>query len=226
MARRVLKADGEHRDARLVLANALLDQGRIADALKEALAILQTYPDSAEAWFLAGFAQAQSGQRASAERSLTEALRLDADLVDAHRVLGELLLLRGQRAEARTHLDHAITLAPDDPRAHLVIGRWFIYNGGNGDLISARRHVERVVRMASPPLDAYLLMGQIARGEEEWDEAIRYLKRATRVAPHDARVFFQLYQAYRGAGRDAEADRAFQAYLRLGKRQRAGTQGR
>ena len=131
--------------------------------------------------------------------------------------VADLLLVRGQRPEAKTHLDRALALAPDDPLVHLVFARWLLRGGTPAEQAQARPHLERALRMPSPPLEAYLLMGQLAREQKRWDEALRFLRRAAGIAPRDPRVFFQLSQAYRGAGRELEGERAYQTYVRLGR---------
>jgi tetratricopeptide (TPR) repeat protein len=211
---RVLRVDTTERDAAIVYANALLDQGFANEAAILALQATRRYPDSAEAWLVAGLAQAQANQRPNAEASLRQALTLDDSLADAHRVLGDILLAAARREESRQHLDRALTLAPDDPLVHLVLARWHLARGTPNDLVEARRHLDRPAG-PHPPLEYFLARGELARGEERWEEAIRYLRQAARMGPREYRVFFQLSQAYRGAGRGAEAEEAFHTYRRL-----------
>lgn len=220
VAARVVRAEPNDRDAAIVYANALLDQGLAHEAAMLALKATRNYPDSPEAWLVAGMAQAQAGQRPNAESSLQQALQLDEHLVDAHRVLGDLLLAAGRRDEARTHLDRALALAPEDPLVHLVLARWDLARGTPKDLAEARRHLE-LAGGPYPPVEYYLARGELARSEEHWEEAIRFLRQAAKMAPREYRVYFQLSQAYRGAGRKVEADTAFRRY-----RQLAATQAR
>jgi tetratricopeptide (TPR) repeat protein len=221
---RVLRADPTDRDAAIVYANALLDEGFANEAAMLALKATRSYPDSAEAWLVAGLAQAQANQRPNAETSLLQALQLDDGLVDAHRVLGDILLAAGRRDEARTHLDRALALAPEDPLVHLVLARWHLARATPNDLVEARRHLERPAG-PRPPAEYYLACGELARDEEHWDEAIRFLRQAAKMAPHEYRVFFQLSQAYRGAGRAAEAATAFRIYRQLAASQATHSTG-
>jgi Tfp pilus assembly protein PilF len=69
-----------------------------------------------------GTALAERGQADSAERYLTEAVRLDPGLADAHLNLGNLYAMRGRPERAALHFRKALEAKPDFGRARLNLG--------------------------------------------------------------------------------------------------------
>src|SRR5690606_37391871 len=95
-----------------VLARALLDDDRAADALEVATQGLKTAPRDPALMIAQGRAQLALGDTLAAEATLLQAVRADPKSVDALRWLATLLIRRGDPARAVKALERAIAIDP------------------------------------------------------------------------------------------------------------------
>ena len=91
----------------------LHQQGRLDEAERAYLELLQGNPRDARALHLLGLLSAQTGQAARAVNLIRRALRHDPGRFLAHRDLGNVLLGSGDFAEAVASYDRALALKPD-----------------------------------------------------------------------------------------------------------------
>ena len=96
----------------------LLEQGRLEDARLELKAVVQSDPQSTDAWILLGMADYHLRNDRDAIAELGEALKLEPSSVQAHYVLGQVYLRRSELAEAQQHLTEAY--AKDIKRADIL----------------------------------------------------------------------------------------------------------
>ena len=87
--RRALQIDPRRKEARINLAESLLESGRLGEALQEAADARRLAPDVAEAHAVLGNALLAAGDPAAAAASYAEALRRNPGLVSARRGLEE-----------------------------------------------------------------------------------------------------------------------------------------
>jgi Tfp pilus assembly protein PilF len=101
------------------LGNGLRRAGAPAEALEAMRLAVRAREAGPTPALLAELALAENaaGEKASAEKSLTAAIKLDPKYATAHYLLGNLLAARGAFKEAVTHFDRALKLEPTAPFA-------------------------------------------------------------------------------------------------------------
>ncbi|MGO9114776.1 MAG: fused MFS/spermidine synthase [Thermoguttaceae bacterium] len=96
-----------------LLATALLDEGRIDEAIEHFQKSLKIESQSAPNHFSLGVLLASRGRTDEAIEHLEEAVSLDPDHASAHSNLGVALDRRGRKDEALDHFRRAVAIAPD-----------------------------------------------------------------------------------------------------------------
>jgi len=103
-----IKLDPDDEGARHELAAVLMDAGRFADAIGHLRKICKDFPDHTDAFIDLGIAYTAQGFYREAERSLSEALKLDANDVAAHYHLASLYAFWDKRDTSLDHLQIAL----------------------------------------------------------------------------------------------------------------------
>ncbi|MGH2517463.1 MAG: tetratricopeptide repeat protein [Ktedonobacterales bacterium] len=125
ICRKRLERSPEDAAARLLLAQALLQQGQIADAATEARRVTREQPANADAHLiLSGAAMQAAGPLgripAEAETAARRAVQLQPKAAKTHVQLAEILASKKDLAGARIEADEAIKLEPRLAGAHLM----------------------------------------------------------------------------------------------------------
>jgi hypothetical protein len=114
-ARREIRSDPYSAAAHVVLASALIGQGRGHEARSAAERAVALDPNDAASQIALASAWLAEGRPEQAEIAARRAIALDPVWADAHMVLGNALLARGATADAERELDKAIALEQSDP---------------------------------------------------------------------------------------------------------------
>jgi Tfp pilus assembly protein PilF len=96
---------GPNPDVEITLANLLLEQGRIEEAIQHYQSVVQMDPSSALAHYNLAVGLHRQGHLTEAIVHYKAALKIDPNYPDADYFLGEALLQNGQADEAKIHLD-------------------------------------------------------------------------------------------------------------------------
>ncbi len=115
--------------ARLNLANAMLLDGRVEDAVREARAVLGLDRNSAAAHYVIGCARSRMGEHEAAARALQESLRIEPGVAAANYQLGKACRGLGWRDEALSALRDCLRLEPNHLSAHYVLGQLLARGG-------------------------------------------------------------------------------------------------
>jgi hypothetical protein len=116
-ARREIRSDPYSASAHVVLASALIGQGRRAEARAAAERAVAIDPNDVGSHVALASAWLAEERPEQAELAARRAIALDPSSADAHMVLGSALLARGADTDADRELDAAIMLEPTDPDA-------------------------------------------------------------------------------------------------------------
>lgn len=95
-----------------------------------------------------GMRSLESGDFASAERYLREALEMAPENAGAHADLAVALMYQRRWEEAHGELELAARLSPETPEIYLLQG--VVYRDGMGDAVQARAAWERFLAMVPP----------------------------------------------------------------------------
>jgi Flp pilus assembly protein TadD len=120
--RQVLQLQPDFAEALLNLANILVSQGRLEEAMIHCQGALRLRPDLAQAHNTLGNILVSQGKLEEAVAQCLEALRLQPNYPEAHNSLGNALSRQGKLEEAATHYQKAIDHKPEFAEARTNLG--------------------------------------------------------------------------------------------------------
>ena len=171
------------------LANALIDQGRRAEAIEQYRNAIALDASNADAHFNLGITLAESGDVPRALEQFLTTVSLDADFPEAHYNAGLALLLQGRPQEGRTHLETAIQLNPRYVEPRLGLADIML---SAGDVTGAMTQV-RAAREARPDLaEPHLRLARLLFGTGDARGALEVYREAARALPDRADVANEL----------------------------------
>lgn len=147
-----------------------------------------------------------------AEREFRAALALNPRLtVQARFPLAVVLFALQNHDEARKQFQAVLKKTGNDPNVNYYLGRLDLEDG---NLDSAIRNL--TIAVSNPPFpDAPYYLGYAYFRKKDFNSAEKWLKRATTLAPTDARIFEHLGILYHTMGREQDAQKAFGAAAKL-----------
>ncbi|OAN50296.1 hypothetical protein A6A04_02540 [Paramagnetospirillum marisnigri] len=168
---------------------ALHRAGRLDEAERLYLALLDTEPGHAMAWHLAGVVAYQTGRKPLAAERMGRAVELRPDFPEAHNNLGNALKDLGQPERALSHYDRALALKPDFPEPR--------FNRGSvlhelGRLDEAVASYQAAIALRPDYVDALSNLGLALRELDRMDEALAVLRRAVVLRPDHAEALSNL----------------------------------
>ncbi|MEP6911534.1 MAG: tetratricopeptide repeat protein [bacterium] len=198
-------------------AYQLLQQKQFGEAAKEAKAIAAQFPNDAEAWKIAGFAELNLKQYQPAIDDLQKAMDLqevlkreDPNTADA---LGQAYVLSEKYDRALPLLVAATTRAGATPDPAMLYYRG-LAEYKTGKLADAERTLNLVVKANPKDSVSLFYLGQIAIGKNDLDGGIAALNRATVIDPRFAAAWTMLTSLYlRRASLSTDSAKAAADYL-------------
>ena len=142
LAGRLVRIQPDHTDARILLANILVNQGRTERAVKEISAVIDKKPMSSKGHYLLGLIREKQGAADAAIREYKRVLMIDPDFVLAHINLASIYSKRNLAGEAAGEYNSAIAAMGRSPR-----GDWADFAGGFlGEVLveACRRNIDRL----------------------------------------------------------------------------------
>jgi tetratricopeptide (TPR) repeat protein len=118
------------------LGNALLQEGKVDEAIRHCQKALQLNPGYADGHCGLGDALDKKGRVDEAIRQYQEGLKSQPTHFMVHNSLGLALLGRGRVDEAIPHFQRAVELMPDYVDAHINLGTAFLQKGNVGEAIA------------------------------------------------------------------------------------------
>jgi Flp pilus assembly protein TadD len=221
-AAELLRDDAEReRDPSLQYAYglALVRSDHAAEAQEVFAKLVAQYGDSAEVNVILGQAHAQQGDFDAATLDFEHALQRKPEVAEAHAALGVIYLKQGRLAEAEEALRAELAVRPGDLQSASNLATVLDLQGRPEDALVFLRFV---LQAKPDHKDARYLLGKILLAKGEASLAVTHLEAAARLSPDDANVRYQLGKAYQKLGRQAEAEREFEAF-RAVKEKRRGT---
>jgi Flp pilus assembly protein TadD len=135
---------------------------------------------------------------------------LSAGIAVVHLEKGRTLLDAGNFNAAIAELSTAVSLDPKLSEAHTLLGVAYERKGLND---MARQSLEAAMRDQNDQAMHLNNLGYLAYTHGEYKEAIKYLKRATKLAPNDSRIWNNLGLAQADLGK---FDDAYKSFTRAG----------
>jgi tetratricopeptide (TPR) repeat protein len=164
----------------LGLGDALIQTGRVEEAIPHYQKALEINPDLAEAHNNLGNALLQKGKVDEAIAHYQKALEIKADYAEAHNSLGNALLQEGKVDEAISHFQKALQLKPGLAEAHYNLG---VALDQMGRVDKAIADYQKALEINPDNAKAHTNLGQDYLQEGNVKEAIPHFQRALQIEP-------------------------------------------
>lgn len=198
--------------AHSALGEALLDAGRVDEAVPHLLETLRLRPNSVRARVDLASIFSKRNQMAEAETQYRIALQIDPEDAEAHHGLGVVLAEKGDVQEAQAQLTRAIQLRPDNADSHYNLGRLYALQGNADEAIV---EFSETVRLQPDNPEAHFSLGNSFIQKDRMNDAIGEFEIAVRLRPDYLNARFNLGSALAGIGKFDEAASQFSEILRL-----------
>ena len=200
--------------ARRNYAQALIDVGRLTDAIKALEAAVppaDNHPDAATLNSL-GAALLGAGRPDHSAATLRSALRIDSDLPEAYVNLGNALSRLGDQAGAIGALGNAIRLQPGSAAAHNNLASML---HAKGDFEQATYHFERAIHSDPDYAVARYNYGRALAERKLYAQAEAQLSAALRLDPQLAEAAVSLGMVLIQTGHPQTAIEAYRQAIRI-----------
>jgi Flp pilus assembly protein TadD len=191
---------------------ALLNEGRVDEAITQFQEAIRIKPDYALAYYNLGTTLDKKGQVDEAIGLFQEAVNLASDYADARNNLGLALLGKGRVDEAISQFQEIIRLSPDYVDAHINLGMALDAKGQTDAAIS---QLQEALRLKPDNAQAHYNLGTALLDKNQTAGAIRQFQEALRLKPDCAEFHNNLGIALDAAGQTDGAIRQFQEAVRL-----------
>jgi tetratricopeptide (TPR) repeat protein len=171
------------------LGDALLQNGRVNEAITCFQKALHSQPDSANAYNHLGVALLQTGRVDEAMVYYQKALALQPDFAEAHNNLGNALLQKGSGDEAIAHFQKALELQSDYANARYNLGNALVQKGRVDEAIS---HYQQVLKIQPGFAEAHNNLGSLLLQKGQVDEAMAHFRTALEIQPDNATAQYNL----------------------------------
>jgi tetratricopeptide (TPR) repeat protein len=158
---------------------------------------------------LLGQAYAQQEDYPNALSEFSSALQLDASLPEAHYFIGLVHLQKNDFESAAAEFRSELEIRPDDPITSYHLGYTLLLQGQSANAVAI---LHKVVEVKHDYALARLALGRALLQQGDAAGAIENLEAAEKLDPNRDTTYFHLSQAYRRAGRLADAEQALATY--------------
>jgi Flp pilus assembly protein TadD len=173
------------RKAMIEDASALMDRGRLEEALPVLAQVTRDYPADDEAWYLMGWALNQLQRSVPAERALLEHLRRTPQSPKGHAQLAVSLLSQKRHAHAIEILEAGLKLKPTWRELHFNLGYAWVQLGRDDEAI---RHFRNALAHDPNHPATYTALAELLARRGERDEARRLLRQLLILDPANPRA--------------------------------------
>jgi tetratricopeptide (TPR) repeat protein len=162
------------------LGAALLETGKLQDAIGYLEQAVRIQPNFADAHNSMGVALAQAGRVQEAITHYERALQIKPNFADAHNNLGIALMRQGRLPEAIGHYEQALRIQPDYVQAQC---NWANALLRMGNLPEAIGHYEEALRIKPDFAEAHFNVGLALEKLGRTSEAIQHYQQTLRIKP-------------------------------------------
>ncbi len=180
---------------------------------KKAIALDSKYP---RAYNALGIIYYNQGKDNEAVAQFRKALQADPANDDAFYNLGVLNTLRGNHETALSYLRKGLKSNPKSIKLTYFMGLAYMQRGDSQKAIECNLHIINELDSLYTP--AYNRLGSIYCSKGDFDQAIAYHNKASRINPQDAEAFKCLGKVYADKGDYVKAQRNYQKAVLLNSR--------
>lgn len=175
-----VEAVAHNHRARTNLGIALIQAGRLDEAIVEFHRAIEIDPDASRAHYNLGNALATEGDLDGAIEQYRRTVALRPDTAEAHYNLGIALGKQGLLSQAAAAFGACLQLRPDDAEAeyHLAVA---LRSMGRAD--EAVEHGRRALDRAPDDASAHFLLGVLLDAQGRSSEALEHFRRSSQLSP-------------------------------------------
>jgi len=162
------------------LGQALINQGKIDEAIKHCFKALEIKPDFPGAHINIGHALEKKEKYNEAIDHYLKALEIKPDYAKAYYNMGLIRSKQGLINEAFDHYYKALKIRPDFPELHLNIGVALVKHGKTDEAIN---HYLKALQMSPYFAEAHNNLGIVLVKKGETDKAIGHYTKAIQIKP-------------------------------------------
>lgn len=188
-----------------LLGVALLESGRVREAVDKLETALQKRPDDPDLLYYLGQAHARLSKQV-----LDRLIERSGDSPRAHQIVGEARAATGNREAAVQEFRAALQLRPDLPGVHLALGDLYLEAA---DYENAEREYRDEARLAPGSAAAAYKLGVVLLNRGQTKEALAELNRANNLLPDMPETLLELGKAAAASGNPADAEKLFRKVL-------------
>jgi tetratricopeptide (TPR) repeat protein len=198
--------------ARNNLSRALLEKGRVDEALLLCQTVLATHPNDVTAQFNLGDGLLQEGRLDEAIAHFQKALELQPAMSGIPYSIGEAYLKKGQMDAAIRYFQRAIQLQPDYPAAFCNLGYALLQEGRRTEALAAYNQALALdPRYALAHNDLGNILLQLGRT----DQAMDHFRQAAEILPDFAEARFNMAEVFLARGRLDDAISQYKKALEI-----------
>ena len=197
----------------LALAKCYERMGRATEVEKTVARMFKVVPDGAPLHFALAEANERDSNTDGALAEYRKAAGLDPTLIGVRLRISRLLWKDRKFNEAETELEAELKNDPGSVDAKFYLASIYLYRDDNWR--RATPLLKEFVRVRPNEKNGYFELGRALLKDNQVPEALRALEKAIALGPNDASSHYLLAQAYRQAGRTADASREFETLKRL-----------
>ncbi|MDD5758580.1 MAG: tetratricopeptide repeat protein [Desulfobulbaceae bacterium] len=171
------------------LGKALVDAGRIEEAIEPFQEAARLKPNNAEIFSNLGSALGQIGRFDEAVAMHRKALELEPDSAIDHYHLGNTFLRANDLDNAVLAFSKSLSLDPNSYSAHGNLGMIFMQKG---DFSGAEKHFEKLRSLIPSNVLAYRLLAELRIAQNRREEAVELYREALMIAPEDSEILARL----------------------------------
>jgi protein O-mannosyl-transferase len=207
-----LACTADNETAQFYLGHALLQKGKVDEAIIHYQQALQIWPGYAEAYLNLGNALLRKRRVDEAIFQLQEALQSKPDYAEAQFDLGNALRQIGRMDEAITCYQKALQIQPDYAEAHNNLGNALLQKGRVEEALT---HFQRALQIIPDDASVHVNLGNALLQNGRADEAITQYQEALRIKPGYAEGHYNLGNALLHKGRAQEAITQYRQALQI-----------
>lgn len=169
------------------------------------------FPDDPEILYMATHVYSELSTDAS-QRLLTVA----PGSIPAHVLNAEVLEMQGKTADAIAEYRKVIAMNPRQPDAHYEIGRLLMSASPDASArVEARQAFEEELKLDPGNAGSEFQLGDLARQERQWTEAIQHFDRARRMAPQSPEILIGIAGTFIAQGKFEDAREPLEEAIKL-----------
>jgi superkiller protein 3 len=142
-----------------------------------------------------------------------KALELNPEDSKNHILLGNLYFAQKNYKKAQQSYAQGLEQSPHDPLLLYNYGLALMQQGKVPEAVEAFQKAADKAGVGKVAIQANANLGRLFAQRKEWDKAISYMTAATKLAPKDGGLLYELGEFYRRAGRQKKALEVFEKAL-------------